>query len=195
MASARPRPRSTSPTKRPPRAHGCCCGTSTRKAPRRSSLEKIRDTTVYKAAYVITSLTPDKESSVKKLAVELSKYSRLQKDINIPKKYIETVYINWINTCDTFIALDGDTICGYISIDADDDIVMLYVKPEYRGRGVARMLVNHTPSVKRVDTILSNTDAVNFYYSCGFKLYEIFNVYHYHAPNSLEKLNIHKPNF
>jgi len=92
------------------------------------------------------------------------------------KKDIEELYMN--TSWRFFVALDGDTVVGYISlylIIDEKEIVNVCVLPEHRGRGIGAMLVKCALEYERDKTArvmlevrASNDGAISLYKKFGF---------------------------
>lgn len=69
-----------------------------------------------------------------------------------------------------FMKYTGDEIAGFTAL-SEDKIEMLFVKPEYFGRGVGNALLRfavETMGVKKVDVNEQNLSATCFYQKMGF---------------------------
>jgi len=72
----------------------------------------------------------------------------------------KAVVTEWLNGGFSFLAMDGERIIGFAQMtlmktfyeEAEADVEMFYVMPEYRGMGISRMLV---------DNIVKNAEANN----------------------------------
>ena len=96
--------------------------------------------------------------------------------IPFTKKDIKELYMN--TSWRFFVALDGDTVVGYISlylIIDEKEIVNVCVLPEHRGRGIGAMLVKCALDYERDKTARvmlevreSNDGAIALYKKFGF---------------------------
>lgn len=75
----------------------------------------------------------------------------------------------------TWLALDGDKMCGFICILPPHLLGALFVAPRYRGRGLAQRLMRHA---KRhhpwllLEAYCANRRALAFYRRQGFRVLE-----------------------
>jgi putative acetyltransferase len=73
-----------------------------------------------------------------------------------------------------FCITEKDRIIGFIGV-ADKKIEMLFIDPDYFGRGIGKSLVEfaiNRMGAYKVDVNEQNTRAVNFYKGLGFSVYE-----------------------
>jgi GNAT superfamily N-acetyltransferase len=107
-----------------------------------------------------------------------------------------------------FIALDGDTVVGYVAghattrYDCDGELQYLYVAPAFRRSGVARALVRSLAEwfdAKNIRRICVNADvdsagAVPFYVALGaFPLNAHWYMWDDIGPAAAEPVAVHRP--
>jgi GNAT superfamily N-acetyltransferase len=79
----------------------------------------------------------------------------------------------WINNTHMLVAVDGSTILGVASMSASGDVLLNYVSPDARFRGVSKALVGALESraaslgIPRL-TLRSTATARSFYRAVGF---------------------------
>ncbi|WP_300485279.1 GNAT family N-acetyltransferase [Flavobacterium sp.] len=81
----------------------------------------------------------------------------------ILKEYLKAVTL--------FCTRDQNEITGFLGLD-DDKIEMLFIRPDYRGKGVGKALLDFAVTEKKarkVDVNEQNEQAVGFYEYLGFK--------------------------
>ncbi|MGI9275434.1 MAG: acetyltransferase [Endozoicomonas sp.] len=67
---------------------------------------------------------------------------------------------------------DNGTILGFLGV-AEDNIEMLFLDPQSRGKGIGRLLAQYAieqMDAKKVDVNEQNPDAVGFYQHMGFEV-------------------------
>ena len=79
------------------------------------------------------------------------------------------------NAFDVFCLVDEDSkLVGFVGV-ADKKVEMLFIVPEYTGKGGGKLLMNFAMAelkADKVDVNEQNTNAVGFYRSFGFETYE-----------------------
>lgn len=94
------------------------------------------------------------------------------KDIEFFKSFV--LKINF-EDFKVFCALnDKKEVIGFLAV-ADDKLEMLFLKPEYIGKGIGRKFTTfaiNTLEVTKVDVNEDNLQAVDFYKKFGFKVYD-----------------------
>ena len=91
-----------------------------------------------------------------------------EKDIQFYKPLILNEYLKAVSL---FCTKEGDTITGFLGLD-NDKIEMLFIHPDYRGKGIGKTLLNFAVTGKKaskVDVNEQNEQAVGFYQHLGFK--------------------------
>ena len=92
-------------------------------------------------------------------------------DFQTIKGIVDTIDFNKF---DVYCLLHGDTVSGFIGV-ANRKIEMLFLAPDYFGRGLGSLLMNFVIKelgVTKVDVNEQNGDAVRFYTKWGFETYE-----------------------
>lgn len=82
----------------------------------------------------------------------------------ILKEYLKAVTL--------FCTKEQNAITGFIGL-SDDKIEMLFIHPDYRGKGVGKRLLNFAiteQNASKVDVNEQNEQAVGFYEYLGFKI-------------------------
>lgn len=91
-----------------------------------------------------------------------------EEDIQYYKPLILNDYLKAVTL---FCTKDLETITGFIGL-SDDKIEMLFIRPDYRGKGVGKILLDFAivkQNVSKVDVNEQNIQAVGFYEYRGFK--------------------------
>ena len=143
----------------------------------------------------------DDNLSIKKLQElneQLSLESRYAKDIEISNNIARAIYHIWIENSvlygfsdQIFSVWDDQNIAGLITLKKRDNvgyIDLLVIDQDYRGKGLARNLVQNAINyfVKlnintlNVETEGENIRANRFYQRFGFILSDLYLVYHWH---------------
>lgn len=105
-------------------------------------------------------------------SVRATHYFLQPEDIGFYKNVVEGIDFTSFNV---YCAFDGEGAMAGILGVSDGKLEMLFVKPDYIGKGVGRTLmlfVLDTLKADRVDVNQENTVAVNFYKKFGFDVYE-----------------------
>lgn len=92
-------------------------------------------------------------------------------DIDYYKKIVSSIDFN---SFPVFCLTEADTVLGFIGI-AENKIEMLFLAPEYIGKGLGKTLMNFAINelgVNKVDVNEQNHNAVNFYSKFGFIPYD-----------------------
>jgi dTDP-4-amino-4,6-dideoxy-D-galactose acyltransferase len=138
-------------------------------------------------------------SALRSLALAAGEFSRFRLDSNIPKEKFDSLYTIWIERSTrreladkVLIAEDASDgrLLGMITIAAQDktaNIGLISVDARERGRGVARLLMHgaHRWMISkgcrhaRVVTQLANIPASRLYESCGYRLVQVHDWYHF----------------
>jgi putative acetyltransferase len=103
------------------------------------------------------------ESSVRATHHFLSEQNIVNLKTLILKHYFDAVDLR-------ALIVDGATIAGFIGV-ADSNVEMLFVRPEYFGKGIGRKLVENAinnQSALKVDVNEQNPKAIGFYERLGF---------------------------
>lgn len=91
-----------------------------------------------------------------------------EEDIQYYKPLILNEYLKAVNL---FCIFDNGAIAGFIGL-SEDTIEMLFIRPDYRGKGVGKLLLDFAikeHNVFKVDVNEQNEQAVGFYEYLGFK--------------------------
>ena len=94
-----------------------------------------------------------------------------EEDIQHYKKLIKEQYLDAV---DLYIVRKEGQILGFMGI-ADDNIEMLFIDPDFRGRGIGRLFVRYALvelGVNKVDVNEQNEQALAFYQKMGFTIKE-----------------------
>lgn len=92
-------------------------------------------------------------------------------DIDYYKKIVSSIDFN---SFPVFCLTEADTVLGFIGI-AENKIEMLFLAPEYIGKGLGKTLMNFAINelgVNKVDVNEQNHNAINFYSKFGFTPYD-----------------------
>lgn len=87
------------------------------------------------------------------------------------KNFVQTIEFNDL---DVYFLKTGNIVAGFIGI-SERKIEMLFLLPEYIGKGLGKKLTDFAFSIFKVDKVdvnEQNTNAVKFYEKIGFKTYE-----------------------
>ena len=129
--------------------------------------EVLRDTWI--ATY------PNKELGISEADI-IDSYKDLFTEDSI-KKYQERIR-NFPDSIQTFVAKDGERIVGVCRVIIEKDsneLKMLYVHPDYQGKGIGRALWEHAKKLfnENIRTFVNvatyNNKAIKFYEKLGFK--------------------------
>jgi dTDP-4-amino-4,6-dideoxy-D-galactose acyltransferase len=132
------------------------------------------------------------------IGIQSSLYSRFMVDLRFPNEKAREMYRIWMRRSidreiadEVFICKDhGDEVMGVITVSKNHqrvDIGILAVDQRYRGQQIGKELVqavidysrNNGYSQVQVVTQGANIAACQFYESCGFKVNDVVNLYHY----------------
>lgn len=87
-------------------------------------------------------------------------------------QYYKPLILNeYLKAVTLFCTRDQNEITGFLGLD-DDKIEMLFIRPDYRGKGVGKALLDFAITEKKarkVDVNEQNEQAVGFYEYLGFK--------------------------
>ena len=118
----------------------------------------------------VTSKDYDEIFSVWEKSVRASHTFLKEEDI---QNLIPTVKEKVIPYTDIYCIRAADTaITGFMGVSGDE-VTMLFVSPEYFGRGIGTALMNyaiHELNCTRVDVNEQNPNALKFYQKLGFKV-------------------------
>jgi len=87
------------------------------------------------------------------------------------KSFVQEINLNEL---ELYLMKIEDTIAGFVGV-FEKKIEMLFIAPEYIGRGLGRKLLNFaifTLNANKVDVNEQNLNAVKFYIKMGFVAYE-----------------------
>ncbi len=87
------------------------------------------------------------------------------------KELVRTINFNDLQV---FCIVDGNEVAGFIGV-ADKKVEMLFLAPEYFGKGLGQKLLNFAVNelnAKKVDVNEQNTKALKFYQNFGFEIFE-----------------------
>lgn len=102
-------------------------------------------------------------------SVRATHYFLSEEDIRYYKKLIEEQYLDVV---DLYIVRNDDRIWGFMGV-VHDSIEMLFLDPDFRGKGIGRLFVQYALSqlgVCRVDVNEQNEEALFFYQKMGFSV-------------------------
>jgi len=92
-----------------------------------------------------------------------------EEDIQYYKPLILNTYLDAVAlSC----ARNDEGIAGFVGV-AENNIEMLFINPEHRGKGIGKQLLDHaiqTLHATKVDVNEQNEQAVGFYLHCGFEI-------------------------
>lgn len=94
-----------------------------------------------------------------------------QTDFEEIKELVHTINFNDLQV---FCLVDGNEVLGFIGV-ADKKVEMLFLAPEYFGKGHGLKLLNFAVkelNAEKVDVNEQNTKALKFYQKFGFEIYE-----------------------
>ena len=93
-------------------------------------------------------------------------------DIDFFKSLVEGIDFN---TFDVYVAFDdNNNMLGIMGV-ADRKLEMLFLAPEYFGKGIGKVMMNfalNELNVNQVDVNEGNVNATRFYEKFGFKVYD-----------------------
>jgi len=87
------------------------------------------------------------------------------------KELVRTINFNDLQV---FCLVDGNEVAGFIGV-ADKKVEMLFLAPEYFGKGLGQKLLNFAVNelnAEKVDVNEQNTKALKFYQNFGFEIFE-----------------------
>lgn len=135
---------------------------------------------------------------VKKLALVSGVFSRFKKDTNFRNNEYERLYLQWITNSitdkdktHTLIYIIENKIVGLLTLSITNknlaEIGLVAVDENYRGRGIGKQLLIKAFMLSQelgvndiqVVTQIENKPALKLYYSVGFSIKNIINIYHY----------------
>ena len=97
-------------------------------------------------------------------------------DENDITMYKRLIFDEYLDKVDLYCTKHDKRITGFIGL-ADNAIQMLFIDPDYRGKGGGKQLVAFAidqKGVKKVDVNEQNQQAVGFYLHLGFKIVKRF---------------------
>lgn len=80
------------------------------------------------------------------------------------------VVSHYLHMLDLYVCRSGNRICGFMGI-GEDKVEMLFVAPEFVGKGAGRALLEYAvdeKNARRLDVNEQNTQAAGFYKHMGF---------------------------
>jgi len=92
-------------------------------------------------------------------------------------RYKHLILNEYFNLVDLYKVEAQHTVKGFLGLSADN-IQMLFIHPDFIGKGIGKMLVNFAVREKnasKVDVNEQNTSAYLFYNHLGFKVIERYN--------------------
>src|SRR5690606_5323658 len=92
-----------------------------------------------------------------------------EEDIQYFKPLILNTYLDAVAL--KCVKNETDKIIGFLGV-AEQNLEMLFIHPDYRGKHVGKTLVNFAiteMNIKKVDVNEQNEQAVGFYKKCGFE--------------------------
>ncbi|ACU60449.1 GNAT family N-acetyltransferase [Chitinophaga pinensis] len=92
-----------------------------------------------------------------------------EEDIQYYKPLILNTYLDAV---ELRCARNAAGIAGFVGV-AEHNIEMLFIDPEYRGKGVGKQLLDYSIKMlhaDKVDVNEQNEQAVGFYLHCGFEI-------------------------
>lgn len=92
-----------------------------------------------------------------------------EEDIQYFKPLILNTYLDAVEL--KCVRNEEDKIIGFLGV-ADQNLEMLFIDPNYRGKQIGKTLLNFSiekMNVKKVDVNEQNDQAVGFYKKCGFE--------------------------
>ncbi|QBR13850.1 GNAT family N-acetyltransferase [Sphingobacterium sp. CZ-2] len=87
------------------------------------------------------------------------------------KELVRTINFNDLQV---FCLVDGNEVAGFIGV-ADKKVEMLFIAPEYFGKGHGQKLLNFAVNelnADKVDVNEQNVKALKFYQKFGFEIFE-----------------------
>ena len=72
--------------------------------------------------------------------------------------------------CASYVALLENRLVGVLHVRNAEHISLLFVLPEYQGRGIGHALIRAADESKPLATVNSSTNAVRAYERCGFRV-------------------------
>jgi len=92
-------------------------------------------------------------------------------------QYRQLILEQYFDTVRLYCIKDNNRIIAFMGINGQF-LQMLFIHPDWRGKGIGKILVLHAISafgIYEVDVNEQNTQAVGFYYHLGFELAERFH--------------------
>lgn len=135
---------------------------------------------------IAKSYDPDE---VLNIAEEAFTHGRFHRDFNIPDAMADNRYMNWVGDLqesDGIFALkyDGDT-AGFYGF-ADDKVLLLGIRKDYRSKGLAKTFTSLACEEQfkfgydalKTSISAANVASLNLFYALGFRLRSSLDVYH-----------------
>jgi len=91
---------------------------------------------------------------------------------NYWEKNKELMKTKYIPMSETYLAFDGETILGFVSL-IDDYLAAIFVKPEIQCKNIGSLLLNHAKIHRnslQLKVYCKNEKSVGFYKSKGFSI-------------------------
>lgn len=76
----------------------------------------------------------------------------------------------YLPTAETFVAVNGEKISGFISL-VDDYLAAIFIRPELQGKGIGSALLNYVKknhNTLQLNVFCKNRKSIEFYKSKGF---------------------------
>ncbi len=131
------------------------------------------------------------------LAFQSGSHSRFKVDKRLEPGIFDMLYRTWITrsvnkeiALEVFGYFDGETLVGLITYGIKNnagDIGLISVDSSQRGKGLGKRLINRVIAQTQKDGLQTltvatqglNTGAIAFYQSCGFRVSDEVDVYHF----------------
>ncbi len=136
-----------------------------------ASLQKELYYPIKSMYHQISTISPDEYPEVMQVweaSVRATHHFLKEEDIILFRRLIPEQYLDAVRL---FAARDAaDRILGFLGV-SDDNIEMLFIHPDARGKGIGSTLLHHAVDVlhlSQVDVNEQNEQAVGFYQRMGF---------------------------
>jgi dTDP-4-amino-4,6-dideoxy-D-galactose acyltransferase len=158
------------------------------------SISDSRGASAY-AAFPYPDTTPD--AAMIKLALQSGEHSRFRLDPKFPRELYDKLFTCWITRSvskeiawEVLVVKEQNVLLGLITLGAKGDradIGLVAVAEHARGKGIGRSLVTDADryfaersyALAQVVTQRSNLGACKLYESCGYKIENVENVFHF----------------